>query len=176
VPLYVTGTLGRTTTVTGLLVFALPATMAAGAPVVGLVSERLHPRKVLRAGLVLLVVVELALGWYVGTGHRSLPGLVAVLIAVGVGVALVQTPSATGATRSPAGRAGAALGLFNMMRFAGTALAAAWVAVTYPQGDLFLLFAGCAAVAAIGLLVSFAGPDPVDRTVSERPERAVISG
>ena len=176
VPLYVTGALGRTTAVTGLLVFALPATMAACAPVVGVVSDRLHPRRVLRAGLVLLAVVELALGWYVGTGHRSLPGLVAVLIAVGVGVALVQTPSATGATRSPAGRAGAALGLFNMARFAGSALGAAWVAVIYPHGDLFVLFAGCAAIAAVGLLVSFAGPDPVDRTVSERPDRAVISG
>ncbi len=175
VPLYVTGTLGRTTAVTGLLVFALPATMAACAPGVGVLSERLHPRRVLRGGLVLLGVVELALGWYVGAGHRSLPGLVVLLVAVGAGVALVQTPSATGATRSPAGRAGAALGLFNMMRFGGSALGAAWVAVGYPGGNLFVLFAGCAVVAGVGLLVSFAGPDPADPRTAQ-PDQAVISG
>jgi MFS family permease len=176
VPLYVTGTLGRTTTMTGLIVFALPATMAALAPGVGLLSERWHPRRVLRTGLVVLAVMELLLGWYVAQAHRSLTALLALLVAVGAGVALVQTPSATGATRSPAGRAGAALGLFNMMRFGGSALGAAWVAVVYPRGDLFALFGGCAVVAAIGLLVSFAGPDPPDLRAGRRSDEAVMSG
>ncbi|MCW3820419.1 MFS transporter [Micromonospora sp. DR5-3] len=160
VPLYLTGTLGRATAVTGLLVLALPAAMAVLAPVVGLLSERGRPRLILRTGLVLLGVAELLVGLYTGSGGRSTPLLVALLLTVGVGVALVQTPSAAGATRSPAGRSGAALGLFNMMRFGGSALGAAWVAVVYPHGALPLLFAGCTAVAAIGLVVSFVGPDP----------------
>lgn len=160
VPLYATGTLGRTTAVTGLLVLALPAAMAVLAPVVGLLSERGRPRLILRTGLVLLAAVELLLGLYAGAAGRSTEMLVALLLTVGVGVALVQTPSAAGATRSPAGRSGAALGLFNMMRFGGSALGAAWVAVVYPSGNLLLLFAGCAAVAVVGLVVSFVGPDP----------------
>ncbi|MCW3845208.1 MFS transporter [Micromonospora yasonensis] len=160
VPLYATGTLGRTTAVTGLLVLALPAAMVVLAPVVGLLSERGRPRWILRTGLVLLAAVELLLGLYAGTSGRSTALLVALLLTVGVGVALVQTPSATGATRSPAGRSGAALGLFNMMRFGGSALGAAWVAVVYPSGNLLLLFAGCTAVAVVGLVVSFVGPDP----------------
>ncbi|MFG2054234.1 MFS transporter [Micromonospora sp. NPDC048930] len=160
VPLYATGTLGRTTAVTGLLVLALPAAMAVLAPVVGLLSERGRPRWILRTGLVLLAAVELLLGLYAGAAGRSIAVLVALLLTVGVGVALVQTPSAAGATRSPAGRSGAALGLFNMMRFGGSALGAAWVAVVYPSGSLLLLFAGCAAVAVVGLVVSFVGPDP----------------
>ncbi|SCL32665.1 Predicted arabinose efflux permease, MFS family [Micromonospora rhizosphaerae] len=160
VPLYVTGTLGRTTAVTGLLVLALPAAMALLAPVVGLLSERGRPRWILRTGLVLLAAAELLLGLYAGTAARSTALLVALLLTVGVGVALVQTPSAAGATRSPAGRSGAALGLFNMMRFGGSALGAAWVAVVYPYGNLLLLFAGCATVALVGLVVSFVGPDP----------------
>jgi MFS family permease len=160
VPLYLTGTLGRTTALTGLLVLALPAAMAVLAPVVGLLSERGRPRWILRTGLVLLGAAELLLGLYVGSAGRSALLLVALLSAVGVGVALVQTPSAAGATRSPAGRSGAALGLFNMMRFGGSALGAAWVAVVYPHGNLLLLFAGCTAIAAVGLVVSFVGPDP----------------
>lgn len=160
VPLYVTGTLGRTTAVTGLLVLALPAAMAVLAPVVGLLSERTRPRWILRTGLVVLGAAELLLGLYAGAAGRSVVPLVALLVSVGIGVALVQTPSAAGATRSPAGRSGAALGLFNMMRFGGSALGAAWVAVVYPHGNLLLLFAGCTTIAVIGLVVSFIGPDP----------------
>jgi MFS family permease len=160
VPLYVTGTLGRRTAVTGLLVLALPAAMAVLAPVVGLLSEHGRPRWVLRTGLLVLGAAELLLGLYANAAGHSLGLLVALLVSLGVGVALVQTPSAAGATRSPAGRSGAALGLFNMMRFGGSALGAAWVAVIYPHGDLLLFFIGCTAVAVIGLVVSFVGPDP----------------
>ncbi|WP_346534307.1 MFS transporter [Micromonospora sp. DPT] len=160
VPLYVTGTLGRATAVTGLLVLALPAAMAVLAPVVGLLSERTRPRWILRTGLVVLGTAELLLGLHTGAAARSVVPLVALLVSVGIGVALVQTPSAAGVTRSPAGRSGAALGLFNMMRFGGSALGAAWVAVVYPHGDLLLLFAGCTTIALIGLVVSFIGPDP----------------
>jgi hypothetical protein len=75
-------------------------------------------------------------------------------------VALIQTPAATGATTSPAGKVGAAIGLFNLIRFAGSALGAAWVAIVLPHDALLLLFAGCAAVALAGLAGTFAGPDP----------------
>jgi hypothetical protein len=79
----------------------------------------------------------------------------------GAGVALVQTPAATGATRSRAGRYGAGLGLFNLLRFGGSALGVAWVAAVLDAGPAFgTVFAGCAAIAALGLLSSFAGPDP----------------
>jgi MFS family permease len=175
VPLYVTGTLGRTTAVTGLLVLALPAAMAVLAPVVGVLSERGRPRWILRTGLVVLGAGDLLLGLYADTGGRSLIPLVALLVAVGVGVALVQTPSAAGATRSPAGQSGAALGLFNMMRFAGSALGAAWVAVVYPGGNLLLLFVVCTSVAVIGLVVSFVGPDPSPSDAASPDSRAATS-
>ena len=175
VPLYVTGTLGRSAAETGLLVLALPLTMAALAPVVGLLGERSSPRRILRAGLLVLVCAELGLGVLLGRDGRSLGVLLALLVGVGLGVAMVQTPSATGATRSPAGRSGAALGLFNMMRFGGSALGAAWVAVVYGHDQLFVLFLGTALVAVIGLVVSFAGPDPLPESgdvVQEHAARA----
>jgi hypothetical protein len=82
-------------------------------------------------------------------------------VLTGVGVALVQTPAALGATRSSAGRAGTGLGLFNLIRFSGSAIGAAWVAVALGQAGTFAtMFTLCAAVAAAGLAGTFAGPDP----------------
>jgi MFS family permease len=168
VPLYLTGELGRSTAVAGTLLFALPATMALSAPFVGSLSDRTSPRLVLRVGLVLLGVAVLLLSLFTERGGRSLLTLAGLLVAAGIGVALVQTPSAAGITRSPAGRTGTALGLFNMMRFAGSAFGAAWVAIMYPRGALFPLFAGGAVLLAAGLAVSFAGPNPGKPGITSR--------
>ncbi|TNC23435.1 MFS transporter [Amycolatopsis alkalitolerans] len=161
VPLYVTGSLGYSTGLTGLIVFALPASLAVSAPLVGLLSDRTSPRRLLRAGLLALACVMVGVGAYLQASGQSLVVLAMLGVLTGAGIALVQTTSATGATRSPAGRAGAALGLFNLVRFAGSAFGAAWVAASYPDG--VLLFGGCAVVALCGLGLSFAGPDPALR-------------
>lgn len=161
VPLYVIGSLGWGVALTGVLAFALPATMAAAAPPVGLACERASPRLLMRAGLILLAGVTSALGMFLARHGSSLGVLIPLLILIGVGVALVQTPAAMGATQSPAGAAGAALGLFNMLRFAGSAIGTAWVALIYPHWAFLVLFGGCAVMASAGFLLSFAGPDPV---------------
>lgn len=160
VPLYITGTLHRSTAVTGALFFALPAAMALLAPFVGVLSDRVGPRRVLRLGLGVLALSCAAMGWFTQRGGDSLPLLCALLIVVGSGVALAQTPAATGATRSPAGSTGTALGLFNMMRFGGSAFGAAWVAVLFPRGSLMLLFGGAALLLVVALLVNVLGPNP----------------
>lgn len=174
IPLYVTGTLGRSTAMTGILVFALPAAMALLAPVVGALSDRVGPRVVMRGGLVLLAASCLALGLFTAARTRSLTGLCGLLVLVGVGVALVQTPSATGATRSSAGRSGTALGLFNMMRFAGSAFGAAWVAVIYPRNAPFVLFTGASALLLAALATSFLRPDPAPAAAAA-PEEAITA-
>ena len=92
-------------------------------------------------------------------------GLILLMIILGFGMALVQTPAAAGATSSPAGAYGAAVGLFNMMRFSGSAAAAAWVALAYPIGSMLLLFGLVAGIAVLALAASFAGPDPAPMTV-----------
>jgi MFS family permease len=143
-----------------VLVFGLPAAMALLAPAVGALCQRGRPRVVLRAGLLVLAAADVALGAATAAGTSSLGLLVVLLVGTGVGVALVQTPAATGATQSPAGRLGPALGVFNMMRFAGSALGAAWVAVVYPWDEPLLLFGGAAAVALLGFAAAFVGPAP----------------
>jgi EmrB/QacA subfamily drug resistance transporter len=166
VPLHLTGVAGLSGTATGLLVFLLPVVWAASAPLVGLLADRIGPRPVLRTGLGVLLTVSVVLGVLLGTGTTAVLPIGVVLVVAGLGVALVQTPSLSGATRSPAGQRGAGLGLFNMMRFIGASVGAAGVAAAYPEA-LGWLFGGCAAVALVGLALSFAGREVPDAPTRE---------
>lgn len=172
VPLYLTGVAGLSVSVTGLLVFALPLVWAVLAPVVGVLADRIGPRPVLRTGLGLLIAVDAGLAVVLGSGTDRLVPIVALLLAAGAGVALVQTPALTGATRSPAGQRGTGLGLFNMMRFVGAATGTAGVAAAWPDG-LAWLFAGCAAVAGVGMVLSFRGREMPDAPTA--PDAAPVT-
>ncbi|AKS35715.1 MFS transporter [Mycolicibacterium goodii] len=145
----------------GLVLFTVPVAMAVLGPVVGRGQDRLGPRRVLRVGLILLLAVQVGLAVTVAQ-HRLMLGLLtAALVAAGVGIALVQTPAATGATRSPAGAEGTGLGVFNLVRFAGSACGAAWVAVALAGAASYPgVFIAGAVIVAIGLAGSFFGPDP----------------
>jgi len=161
VPLHLTVAEGRPIGEAGLLVLSLPLTMTVLAPVAGVAIERLGPRTVLRAGLGVLVLGQVLLAVLLATGPDTDVLLVLVLVVVGAGVAFVQTPAATGATRSRAGQTGAGLGLFNLLRFGGSALGAAWVAlVSAPAPPAGLVFGVCAAVAAAGLAVTLLPTEP----------------
>lgn len=173
-PLYFTGPLHMSTGLAGVLLFTLPAVMAVAAPIVSRLSLAVGPQRVLRCGLAVLVAGNAAMSVIVTLGPASATAaaLTAMLLVLGFGMALVQTPAAAGATGSPAGAYGAAVGLFNMMRFSGTAIAAAWVALVYPTGSIFLLFGGCVVLAALAFAATYlgsaAGTDvspPVSRTV-----------
>ena len=161
VPLYLTGVAELSVSATGLLIFSLPLVWAVLAPLVGLLADRVGPRPVLRTGLGLLLVVDVGLAIVLGNEVQRLLPILALLVAAGAGVALVQTPALTGATRSPAGQRGAGLGLFNMMRFVGAAVGTAAVAAAWPDA-LAWLFGGCAAIAVAGLALSFLGREVAD--------------
>lgn len=161
VPLYLTGVAELSVSATGLLIFSLPLVWAVLAPLVGLLADRVGPRPVLRTGLGLLLLVDVGLAVVLGNEVQRLLPILALLVAAGAGVALVQTPALTGATRSPAGQRGAGLGLFNMMRFVGAAVGTAAVAAAWPDA-LAWLFGGCAAVAVGGLVLSFLGREVAD--------------
>lgn len=161
-PLYLTGPLELSSSEAGILFFVLPLAMAVMAPLVSRLSDRTTPRLVLRAGLSIIIVGALLTGLI--TRDSAIPHVLwlvsGMLLVLGVGMAMVQTPAAAGATRSPAGSRGAALGLFNMLRFSGSTAGTAWVALMYPFGDMLVLFLGCVAIAVLGLGMSFFGPDP----------------
>lgn len=163
IPLYLTGSLRLSTSKAGILFFALPVSMAMMAPLVSRLADLTSPRGVLRSGMVIIIVGGVVTG-LITRATEETTGLVALictmLVVLGVGMAMVQTPAAVGATRSPAGMTGAGLGLFNMLRFAGSTAGTAWVALMFPRGDMLIVFIGCAAVAFLGLGMSFFGPNP----------------
>jgi MFS family permease len=172
-PLFFTGPLSMSTSRAGLICFTLPVVMALAATLVIRLSARAGPRRVMRTGLIVIAAGTAATGlttsWQPGRG--TAPILVALLVVLGLGMAMVQTPAAAGATRSPAGQYGAAVGLFSMLRFSGSGTGAAWVALTYQHDGGLLLFGGCAVVALVGLIASFAGQDPTPTADSSEPTR-----
>ncbi|MEV4003905.1 MFS transporter [Actinomadura sp. NPDC049753] len=160
VPVYLTTQRQAGTLYAGAVLLSLPVVMSVLGPVTGVLMERLSPRAVLRGGLLILIAGQVLVA-AVLAASGTVPWLLAALALTGAGVAFVQTPAATGATRSDAGRRGAGLGLFNLLRFGGSALGAAWVGAVLDRAPAFgVMFAVCAATAALGLLASFAGPDP----------------
>ncbi|ODR27630.1 MFS transporter [Mycolicibacterium porcinum] len=159
VPLYLVGQ-SVSISAAGMMLFVVPATMAVLGPLVGRWQDKLGPRRVLRSGLVLLLIAQVGMTVTVGHGRLVLGALIVVLVIGGVGISLVQTPAATGATRSPAGEQGTGLGLFNLLRFGGSACGAASVAVALDLSGYPAVFIACAVIVALGLAGSFVGPDP----------------
>lgn len=177
VPLYLTRQLGVGIGRAGILIFALPAVMTLLAPLAGRCAEGWGPRRTLRAGAFVLVLSQLLGLLTFGRDEKGWPLEVALVLA-GIGVAFVQTPAATGATRSPAGRVGAGVGLFNLIRFAGSAIGAAWVSITLAGSNRYgLLFAGCLVMSLLGLAGTYAGKNtPPDPPAGEEPLCAVPAG
>lgn len=177
-PLFFTGPLGMSGALAGVLFFVLPAVMAVSAPVVSRLSRAFGPRTMLRFGLLVLVLGGAATGAIAqnGQGTATTVGLTVMLVVLGFGMALVQTPAAAGATSSPAGMYGAAVGLYSMVRFSGSAVAAAWVALAYPTGSMVGLFLACSLLAALALAASYLGRDPVPTMPSTGLSRSTGRG
>lgn len=169
VPVYLVRTQGVSTGQAGLAMLALPLTMAVLAPVSGRTTERLGGRLVMRCGLLALLAGTGLLATVTGL-RGGLPPLVGALLLTGVGIAFVQTPAATGASRSRAGRTGAGLGVFNLVRFGAMALGSACVALlgTRPE-QLVAVFSVCAVVAAASYAFCHVGADPVDPAAAGQP-------
>ncbi len=160
IPLVLTGPMDLSYSSAGVLFFVLPVVMAVSAPMVGRLAEEGSPRTVLRIGLALMIVSAALTASVVGGAAPSVLPVVVCLLLVGGAMAMVQTPAATGATRSPAGAHGAALGLFNLTRFAGMTAGAAWVGLLTPFDARAAMFVGAAVMAAVALGVSFLGVSP----------------
>lgn len=160
-PLYLTRNHRMSTVAAGVVVFVLPAIMMLLGPGAGWVVERIGARRLLRVGMAVLVLGDGMLAAIMSVPMGQTPSVIAGLFVVGIGAALVQTPAAVGATRSSAGQRGTGLGLYNMVRFIGSALGAAWVAMSFGLG-YSATFAACSMLALAGLLATWAGRSPRD--------------
>lgn len=156
VPLFLTRTEGRSTMTAGAIVFALPAAMTVFAPMAGRAASEDGIRRALGGGALALLLGQLVLAAELAWWHSPDWSLALALLLAGGGTAFVQAPAATGATHSSLGRAGPALGLFNLVRFTGLSLGAAWVAMALSGGDHYgLVFIVCSAIVALGLVATF---------------------
>ncbi len=159
VPLRLTAT-GESTATAGVVLFALPAVMAVLAPIIGRTTDRIGARRVLRSGLVILVLTQCALAGVLAVDHPD-PWVVAGVLAMsGAGIAAVQTPAAAGSTRSPAGAQGTGLGVFNLIRFGGSAVGAAWVTVGLASWSVAVVFGVCSVLVCAAFAATFLGRDP----------------
>jgi MFS family permease len=163
VSLFLGSELGLRPGIVGAIAFALAGAMTLFAPVSSRIAERVSPRRVLQYGLLTLVVGPALLAGVSTTmqGGPRLAALTACLVLIGCGIAATQSTAAFALMRSPAASQGSALGIHNMMRFTGMAVGYAWVAVTYPHGNLHLVYGG-PAVLALGTLALtvLGGPAP----------------
>ena len=155
VPYWLTRHEGISTAHAGLITFALPAAMALLAPVSGIVTSRISPLPTIRAGTAVLILAQVALAFVTSGAGTTGVVLVLVMVASGVGIAFVQTPGATLASASVNG-VGSAIGIYNMMRFSGSMIGAAWVALSTEGRDGYsTVFVGCAAMATAGFFLTF---------------------
>lgn len=136
IPLYLTSMRGMSTAQAGLILLALPVTMAVVASSIPRVIRKWGLNRTLVSGLVLLTVSVALLAAVLAFGPANIWLTVTVLVVNGIGIAMVQTPASTGATQTLAGQSGSGLGIFNLVRFSGSAMGAGSIAVLSRFGDL----------------------------------------
>ena len=99
------------------------------ARLVGSLSDRLHPRRVLAFGFGCSLVGSVLLVWWLEPGV-AVWELAATLALIGIGNAFIWAPTATTANRNlPLRLAGAGAGVYNATRQVGSVLGAAAIAV-----------------------------------------------
>jgi MFS family permease len=100
--------------------------MALVAPLSSLVVKRYGVVGAVQAGLLTLGLASAAIAFITAERLGFVP-MIPFLLAIGAAVAAHYTAGAVGTTQTPAGRYGAGIGLFNLMRIAGTAIGPALV-------------------------------------------------
>lgn len=159
-PLHLGREYGMSPSQIGMVTLALAASMALSAPLSSRIGERVTPRRVLHAGLAGLVVgpLTMALALSLPSQAAAVAAALGLLVFTGAAIGAVQAVAGLGVMRSEASAHGTALGIHNMMRFAGLAVGYAWVALSYPTGNLALVYGGPTVLAASTLALVLAGP------------------
>ena len=158
IPLYLTQSLHVPTAGAGFVTLVLPLSMALVAPLTGRIVRSLGSTRTIAAGLAALALGSAAIGLAVGE-RLGIVAIAAGMIPIGATLAAVYTAGAVGSTATAAGRYGAGIGFFNLLRIAGAAIGAALVAIVLqaqPGGygaifaiDTILAVGGFVAVVAI---------------------------
>ena len=155
-PLYLIQWRHYPTSVAGFIAFALPLAMAIFAPFTSRLVQRYGSTWTLRGALAVLAVGSVATAAIMSVWWNVF-AFGFFLLLIGGGIAFSYTASAVGTTSTDAGRYGAGVGFFNLLRIAGSGAGAATVAIVLQHDGsayarTFLISGG--AVAA-GLAATF---------------------
>jgi MFS family permease len=160
IPLYLRQSLGVPVAAAGFITLTMPLAMALIAPFSSVLVRRFGSRGTIQLGLIALAAATAALAWAIGA-HRGALALFPEMILIGAAVAAQYTAGATGATETAAGRFGAGIGFFNLLRIAGAAAGPALVAMVL-QHDV-TAYATTFGIACVVVLAGLAGTAVVNR-------------
>ena len=128
IPLYLTQVLEMPLALAGFITLTMPLAMALTAPFSSIVVRRAGSGRTMQLGLALLALATACMAFASGT-NLGLTALMPAMILIGAATASMYTAGAVGTTATVAGRYGAGIGFFNLLRVAGTAIGVAIVAI-----------------------------------------------
>ena len=122
-PFYLITLRGLSEVAAGPLIALLPVTLAVFSPVAGQIVDRKGLHKTIRMGM--LVITATAATTLFWLGEPPLWIIAGTLVCMGLGMGLIQSPTAAGVTLVvPKKQLGVALGIFNTLRFISVTLSA----------------------------------------------------
>jgi MFS family permease len=128
IPLYLTQVAGESLASAGFFTLTLPLAMALIAPYSSLVVRRYGSGRTMQLGLLALALGTASIALTV-TARLGVFTLLPAMILIGAALAAQYTAGAVGSTHSAAGRIGAGIGFFNLLRIAGAAIGPALTAL-----------------------------------------------
>ena len=128
IPLYLTQALGISLASAGFITLTMPLAMALIAPFSSLLIRRYGSGRTMQLGLLSLALATAAIACAV-YARLGVPVLFPPMVLIGAALAAQYTAGAVGSTHSAAGRSGAGIGLFNLLRVGGAAIGPALVAL-----------------------------------------------
>jgi len=155
IPLYLRQSLAVPVAAAGFITLTMPLSMALIAPFSSVLVRRFGSRITIQLGLIALAAATAVLALAVNA-HAGAIALFPQMILIGAAVAVQYTAGASGATETAAGRFGAGIGFFNLLRIAGAAAGPALVAIVLQHdGNAYATTFGCAgAIVLAGLAAS----------------------
>ncbi len=171
-PLFLVRIQSQSSTLTGIVVFSLPATMAVIAPFAGRMADEHGNRIVSIAGMAMVTIGAMMMIFGLDAATPP-PVMMAMLIVIGMGMGFVQSPTAASVSQiAPQEKLGVALGLYNMIRFMGgmlgTTIFGIMLDIVSPSAGMLGAFradfALVAAMGALAVILTFALPGRLTAT------------
>jgi hypothetical protein len=152
-PLFLSAHLDTRPDVIGAVLCCLAIAMSLGGPLASVLCRRLTVHGVMRLGLLANVVAAIGMGvvYLLPAPEATIATATLLLTLAGFGISVVQSMSAETLAASPPGGSGLGIGIHNMLKFSGMAVAYAWIAAFPPGENPLLSFAGV----AIGVTAAF---------------------